>query len=101
MEIYIRTRSCETGRCAWWNHKNAESYLFDSQTLWATSKYTGDTFLAGTAFKSYKQLKREAREAKLMAEQDGEVDIEVTFWKLGREGEPVQVKFTRGGKIKK
>ncbi len=101
MEIYIRTQSFETGKCAWWNKNNIECYLFDSQTLWAKSQYTGDYFLAGTAFKSYKELKREAREAKFMAEFDGDIDVKVTFWKLDRNGKPVEVKFTRDGKIKK
>lgn len=101
MEIYIRTQSLETGKTAWWNKSGSESYLFDSPSLWAVSRVTGDDFLAGTPFKSYKELKREAREAKFMAEWDGDNDIEVTFWKLARNGQPVQVKFTRDGKIKK
>jgi hypothetical protein len=101
MEIYIRTRSRDTGRTAWWNKTDTECYLFDSKELWAVSKYTGDDFLAGTAFKSYKQLKREAREAKRLAEWDGDVDVEITFWKLGRDGTPVRVKFDRNGKMKK
>lgn len=101
MEIYIRVQTLETGKCAWWNKKELESYLFDSQSLWAKSKFTGDDFLAGTAFKSFKELKREAREAKFMAEFDGWNDVKVTFWKLGCGGKPIQVKFTRDGKIKK
>ena len=101
MEIYIRAQTLETGACAWWNKDEYESYLFDSPTLWATSKYTGDEFLAGTAFKSWKELKREAREAKFMAEFDGWNDVKITFWKLGRNGSPVEVKFTRDGKMKK
>jgi hypothetical protein len=100
MEIYIRTRSRDSGRIAWWNHNDGESYLFDSKSLWAKSQYTDDSFLAGTAFKSYKQLKHEAREAKRLAEFDGDVDVEVTFWKLNRNGCPMQVKFTRDGKMK-
>ena len=101
MEIYIRTRSRDSGRTAWWNHNGIESYLFDAKDLWARSRYTGELFVAGTAFSSYKQLKKEAREAKRMAEWDGDVDVEVTFWKLDRNGKPMQVKFTSDGKIKK
>lgn len=101
MEVFIRAQTLETGACAWWNKNGIESYLFDSKSLWATSPHTGDNFLAGTPFKSYKELKREAREAKFMAEFDGWNDVKVTFWKLGRDGKPVQVKFTRDGKIKK
>ena len=101
MEIYIRAQTLETGACAWWNHNSIESYLFDSLSLWAHSKYTGDDFLAGTAFKSYKEIKREAREAKFMAEFDGWNDVKITFWKLDSNGKPVEVKFTRDGKIKK
>lgn len=100
MEIYIRAQTLETGACAWWNKEN-ESYLFDSQTLWATSRYTGDKFLAGTPFKSFKELKKEARKAKYMAEFDGWSDVKITFWKLDRNGNPVEVKFTRDGKMKK
>jgi len=101
MEIYIRVQTLETGACAWWNKNETESYLFDSPSLWAKSKYTGDDFLAGTAFKSYKELKREARQAKYMAEFDGWNDVKVTYWKLDRNGKPTQVKFDRNGKMKK
>lgn len=100
MEIYIRVQTLETGACAWWNKNETESYLFDSSSLWAVSRYTGDEFLAGTAFKSYKELKREARQAKYMAEFDGWNDVKVTYWKLNRNGKPLQVKFTRDGKMK-
>lgn len=101
MEIYIRVQTLETGACAWWNKNESESYLFDSPSLWAVSRITGDDFLAGTAFKSFKELKREAREAKFMAEFDGWNDVKVTYWKLGRNGKPAQVKFDRNGKMKK
>lgn len=101
MEIYIRIRSRDNGRIAWWNKYDTECYLFDSKELWATSKYTGDDFLAGTPFKSWKELKHEAREAKHLAEWDGDGDVEVTFWKLTASGKPVEVKFTRDGKMKK
>lgn len=76
-------------------------FLYDSPTLWARSEYSGDELLAGTAFKSYKALKREAKEAKHLAEWDGWGDVKVTFWKLDRKEKPVQVKFDRNGKIKK
>ena len=101
MEIYIRVQNLDTGACAWWNKKDLESYLFDSPSLWAVSKYTGDDFLAGTAFKSYKELRREGREAKFMAEWDGWSNVKVTYWKLSRNGKPTQVKFDRNGKMKK
>lgn len=101
MEIYIRVQTLETGACAWWYKNKFESYLFDSPSLWAVNKYTGDYFLAGSAFKSYKELKREARQAKFMAEFDGWNDVKVTYWKLGRNGKPTQVKFGRDGKMKK
>lgn len=101
MEIYIRVQTLETSACAWWNKNKSESYLFDSPSLWAVSSCTGDNFLAGTAFKSYKELKREARQAKYMAEFDGWNDVKVTYWKLDRNGKPMQVKFDRNGKLKK
>lgn len=100
MEIYIRTRSLDSGRTAWWNHENGESYLLDSPTLFAKSKYSGDTFMAGTPFRSANEAMREAKKAKKQAEYDGDVDVEVTFWRF-KGNELIGTKFTRDGKIVK
>lgn len=98
MEIYIRTMSRDDGRTAWWNKTGVQSYLYDSKTIFAEAY--GDTFLAGTPFHSVKEAKQEARKAKSLAEYDGYVDVEVTFWRFIR-GKLVETKFTRDGKIKR
>ena len=56
--------------------------------------------MAGTPFKSANEAMREAKQAKKQAEYDGDVDVEVTFWRF-RGNELIGTKFTRDGKIVK
>lgn len=98
MEIYVRVHSDDDGAVAWWNHDYYESYLMDGKDLWCTDPY-GD-YKRGTAFKTVKEAKHEAREAVRTAGWDGMVDPKATFWRYVN-GKLVQTKFTRDGKIKK
>lgn len=99
MEIYVRIHSDDDGTVAWWNHDYYESYLMDGKDLWCT---TGpyDDYRRGTAFKTVKEAKHEAREAMRIAGWDGIIDPKATFWRYVG-GKLVQTKFTRDGKIKK
>ena len=56
--------------------------------------------MAGTPFKSANEAMREAKQAKKQAEYDGDVDVEVTFWRF-RGNELIGTKFTPDGKIVK
>ena len=99
MEIYIRVHSDDDGAVAWWNSNEYESYLMDGKDLWCTDG-PYDDYKRGTAFKTVKEAKREAREAVNLARHDGMVDPKATFWRwVG--GKLVQTKFTRDNKIKK
>jgi len=99
MEIYIRVHSDDDGKVAWWNSNEMESYLMDGKDLWCYDSPYGD-YCRGTAFKSVKEAKRQARQAVLTAGWDGDVDPKATFWRYVR-GKLVQTKFTRDNKIKK
>ena len=95
MEIFIRIHS-EDGTVAWWHHDDGESYLVDGEDLWAEGQY--EDYLRGTAFKSVKQAKHEAKEAVMLAGWDGVLNPKATFWQIIG-GKPVQVKITREGRI--
>ena len=101
MEIYVRVHSDDDGSVAWWNYnkENGESYLMDGKDLWCTSG-PYDDYKRGTAFKTVKEAKHEAREAVRTAGWDGMVDPKATFWRYVN-GKLIQMKFTRDGKIKK
>ena len=99
MEIYIRVHSDDDGQTAWWNSNERECYLMDGKELWCFDSPYGD-YCRGTACKSVKEAKKEAREAIRLAAWDGAVDPKATFWRYVK-GKLVQTKFTRDGKIKK
>ena len=101
MNIYIKVTSDDDGSAAWWTFDlRGESYLCDGNDLWATDRNTGYEYCRGTPCKTIHELKREAKEALIMASFDGMVDPKVSFWtwsgnKLHR------VKLTRNNRISK
>lgn len=99
MQIYIRIDSDDDGYRGWWTFDPlGESYLVDGRALWTTSKFTGEEYTRGTACKSAREAKREAKIALSTASHDGIVDPKVTFWRqVGNK--LVQTKFTRDDKL--
>jgi len=94
MKIYIRIHD-DDGIITWWNHTNYESYFMDGKDL-----ISNEDYFRGTPCTTFKQLKHEAKEAKLLAYHNAFINPKVTYWRFVN-GEFVQTKFTRDGKIKK
>lgn len=101
MEIYVKTTPTDSlGRTAWFNDTGNEMYLMDGNSLIAESETTGEIYFRGTPFKTIRDAKRAARDAKRQASWDGDGNVKVSFWRIVND-KLVETKFTRDNKIKR